>query len=234
LPTGRGSESFDDSVLSRIPLRHSKMMCLVQSRHPSDHIRLEGSLPTKGRRVARRARVPCKATDEKAEFCPDAAAASVDSKLVCVLTSALPAWVELARAHGNHDPVPSVFRMMRAPMLTVSEYFVRLHKHLDCSNECFIVALIYIERLIRRHPELRVDHFTWHKMFLTACVVALKYQDDKCYSNEYYANVGGVSPSELNTLEAAFLRLMGWHLFVGVDEFSAYREMLAVAGEDGA
>lgn len=55
-------------------------------------------------------------------------------------------------------------------------------------------------------------------------VVAAKFHDDAVCKNEYYAKVGGISVEELNEMEAHFLQLLDYHLWVEEDVFAAYVE----------
>ena len=66
---------------------------------------------------------------------------------------------------------------------------------------------------------------------ITAIIVAIKYQDDEYYKNEFYAKVGGISRAELNTLESEFLRMLDFRVHVTWDEFANYREKLGKYSE---
>lgn len=52
--------------------------------------------------------------------------------------------------------------------------------------------------------------------------------DCRCYSNAYYAKIGGVSLSELNTLEIEFLLSLDFKLHVTIDMFGKYCRQLEV------
>ena len=73
----------------------------------------------------------------------------------------------------------------------------RIHKYASCSNECFILALIYIDRLIQRNNFLLTE-LNVHRVVITAVLLAAKFFDDAYYNNAYYAKVGGVLVSEMN------------------------------------
>ena len=69
--------------------------------------------------------------------------------------------------------------------------FHRIHKYASCSKECFILALIYIDRLIQRNNFLLTE-LNVHRVVITAVLLAAKFFDDAYYNNAYYAKVGGV------------------------------------------
>lgn len=91
-------------------------------------------------------------------------------------------------------------------------------RYSHCSPVCFIAAGIYMERLAEQHPALAPTSLNLHRLLFTGVVIAIKFFDDKYYSNGFYAKVGGVSRSELNLLELEMLQLMSFNAYVGVED----------------
>jgi len=60
-------------------------------------------------------------------------------------------------------------------------------------------------------------------MVLSSILIAIKYNEDDFYSNLYYSKVGGISISEINTLENEFLKLIYFKLWIDMTEFDKYR-----------
>lgn len=117
------------------------------------------------------------------------------------------------------------FHAMKAPGIAIQQYLERIHKYASCSNECFILALIYIDRLIQRNNFLLTD-LNVHRVVITGVLLAAKFFDDAYYNNAYYAKVGGVLVSEINGLEVDFLFRINFSLHVTPDEFDKYRAEL--------
>jgi len=65
-----------------------------------------------------------------------------------------------------------------------------------------------------------------HRLILTSILVAVKFFDDKYYSNAFFGKVGGVSSKEVNRLEISFLRGIQFHLFVDTNVYKQYNECL--------
>ena len=57
-------------------------------------------------------------------------------------------------------------------------------------------------------------------------LIAIKYNEDDYFANEFYAKVGGVSKSEIDRLEYAFLNLSQFNLFVNEEVFDKYNSYL--------
>ncbi|EER02307.1 conserved hypothetical protein [Perkinsus marinus ATCC 50983] len=122
------------------------------------------------------------------------------------------------------------FYSLRPPSISIHAYLKRLEKHFMCSRECYLIALIYLDRISKNYSEFRITRRSVHKFFLAALVIAVKYFDDLYYDNKFYAHVGGVRVAELDVMEAAFLQLIDWHLFVPGDEFALCAKRFLMMG----
>lgn len=58
--------------------------------------------------------------------------------------------------------------------------------------------------------------------------IAVKFFDEKYYTNDYYSKVGGISLKEFNFLEIEFLTMIDHNLFVDEKSFILYREKLTL------
>lgn len=123
---------------------------------------------------------------------------------------------------GGHGNKLTVFHGLRAPSITISKYLDRIYKYANCSPGCFVVAYIYIDRLIHRHPEFTVTSLNVHRLLVTSLLVAAKFLDDAYFNNAYYAKVGGVTTSEMNRLELEFLFRLDFKLHVTPSLFGNY------------
>ncbi|KAF4655900.1 mitochondrial peripheral inner membrane protein, partial [Perkinsus chesapeaki] len=163
----------------------------------------------------------------------------------------------------NSMPLRSRYHSVTVPNISVSDYLSRLARFFNCSGECFVIALIYLDRAVKESTRTTIDDYDdnltnagscWeettgaaaaqsqkqqptnqsfnitrlniHRLLLTALTLAAKYYDDCYYANKRYAEVGGVSTRELNSLEASFLDMIHYRLFVAPEEYSAYKEQV--------
>jgi hypothetical protein len=129
--------------------------------------------------------------------------------------------------NDQYNPHASHFYIASPANLTIEQYFVRLQKYFHCSNECFILAFIYIDRAVTMNKNaLSLCSRNIHRLILAALTLATKFYDDIYYSNTHYAKVGGVSTREIDNLEYQLLCLVNWKLFVAPDEYSGYMHMI--------
>jgi len=79
---------------------------------------------------------------------------------------------------------------------------------------CAIIAVFYLKR-----ANMRLSSQTIHRCYLGSFLVAIKMMYDFYMSNNYWANVGGVKPHEVNTIEAAFCDALSWNFSVSPADF---------------
>jgi len=122
---------------------------------------------------------------------------------------------KLAKTSGLFSP--------RAPSISIKKYLSRcIYPFFYCSDECFVLALIYIKRLTTMQPDLPVCNLSVHRMLFFAVLLATKFHDDERYSNRYYAKVGGLTIEEVNMVELKFWKMLDWKMYVEPKEYQFY------------
>lgn len=118
------------------------------------------------------------------------------------------------------------FHTSRPPNISIRDYLTRLEQYMKCTPESYVVALIYLDRVTAMKPELELSNYCIHRLFLTALIISVKFYEDKYYKNSYYARVGGISNTEVNTLEHEFLIFIDFSLYVKSEEYENYLSTL--------
>lgn len=150
---------------------------------------------------------------------------SSEGKAVVAVLSAVLERLVNSNAHVPSDENVTKFHALKAPAISIEQYLERIHKYASCSTECFILALIYIDRLIQRNNFI-LSELNVHRVCVTAILLAAKFFDDAYYNNAYYAKVGGVLVSEMNGLEVEFLFRINFSLHVTPEVFVKYQDEL--------
>ncbi|XP_057719168.1 cyclin-P3-1-like [Arachis stenosperma] len=119
----------------------------------------------------------------------------------------------------------TVFHGSKAPKLSITRYMERILKYAGCSSSCFVIAQIYIDRYFSKNGGY-LTSFNAHRLLITSLLVAVKFLDDRYFSNAYYAQVGGISTQEMNRMELEFLFSLEFRLFVTTEMFVKYCEKL--------
>jgi len=121
------------------------------------------------------------------------------------------------------------FHCVRPPSMSIRDYVERIRKFFGCSIESYVLGLVYIDRLVKRHPDVVISKLSCHRLLITSMMLAAKFQDDVFYTNTFYAKVGGLKLDELNVLEQKMLELLDYRLLVPPSEFELYRRILCRA-----
>lgn len=116
----------------------------------------------------------------------------------------------------------SKFHALRPPAINIKDYLERISKYASCSGECFVLALIYIDRIIQINPTFVVNSLNIHRLLITSVMLGAKFFDDQYFNNAYYAKVGGVPCAEINCLEVEFLFMTNFGLSVTTDQYRQY------------
>jgi len=145
----------------------------------------------------------------------------VDVAGVDVLFAVVRALEDLALTAGDVQQ-RVCFDARRKPDFPLQDFADRISSYFRCSPSCYVLSMVFLDRVVRLNPEFVVTELNVHRLLLSSMVVATKFNDDGIYSNDFYSKVGGVPIKELNALEAEFIRLLDWRLRVTPDEYFMY------------
>jgi len=147
-------------------------------------------------------------------------------KLVSVLSNVLGRLCERNDRFIIKHSAVTRFHALRAPQITVRTYLNRIAKYSNCSEECFVLALIYIDRLIKHNGNFLLNSHNVHRLLITSVMLAAKFFDDQYFNNAYFGEVGGVSCKEINLLEIDFLFMIKFNFHVEAEIYETYNKRL--------
>lgn len=161
------------------------------------------------------------------------AAPEVDSEGICsALSDVYSSLCATSATEGTKQRL-TCFHSKKEPPIGLQPYLQRMWRYFGCSKSCHVVALIYIDRVLKLHPNFAVTRLSIHRLLAIATVVSAKFMDDIYYSNSYYAKVCGLSLRELNRLEATFIFLIKWEMAVSAEEYATYLKQVRQATSPG-
>ena len=117
--------------------------------------------------------------------------------------------------------INSPFFTKKITILSLKDYLSRLVKYAELEIGSLIFALILMDKLNTNQRVLFTPH-NIHRILLTCCVISMKINHDKYFSNQFYAIIGGVTLEELNELELAFIDKVNYDLSVNFKEIARY------------
>ena len=117
------------------------------------------------------------------------------------------------------------FMLKKIPSISINDYLIRLSKYSKLCESTLIFILIYIDRLCHEH-NFKINNYNIYKLLLASMVIAIKFNEDDYYYSEYYAQLGGISKLEMNTLEYEFLTMINFNLYIKEDLYYQYYNLL--------
>eukprot|EP00760_Papus_ankaliazontas_P038144 PhM_4_TR8884/c0_g1_i1/m.13954 len=119
------------------------------------------------------------------------------------------------------DPQFKAFETSQKPQITVEEYVWRIAEYTYTSPSTLLTALVFLDRLMSRY-DLLLTLMNMYKLFFVAVRVASKVVDLRTLNNKNFAGIGGINNKHLNDLEALFITLLHFDVFVSPVEFQRY------------
>jgi hypothetical protein len=131
-------------------------------------------------------------------------------------------WVGTKVGTRDKTQIGAAFHSLKPPSISIKRFLQRIHHFFVCSDECYVLALVYIARAAEADSSMAVSARSVHRLLFVATMVAAKCHDDSHYRNSYYAKVGGLPIEEVNDLEISFLKILDWRLTVEPEEYQLY------------
>lgn len=104
------------------------------------------------------------------------------------------------------------FHSRAPPAISCHDYLLRLIQHATLSPPILLSMVYYIDRLCALYSSFTINSLTVHRFLITAATVASKGLSDSFWTNVTYARIGGISTSELATLELDFLQRVDFRI----------------------
>jgi hypothetical protein len=123
----------------------------------------------------------------------------------------------------QHSSIPTVFSVFNGQSsVSVADFvnaLIDLLEYLDCDKETLITALAYVRRIVAQQL-LPLCDANLFRLLLASVLAAIKYHDDVGIKNSQYAKLVGLSTCDVKCLEAGFVSLLHFGLFVPTEEFT--------------
>jgi hypothetical protein len=93
-----------------------------------------------------------------------------------------------------------------------------------------LLALMFIYRLKRFNPSVSGKRGSEFRLLTIALMLGNKFLDDNTYTNKTWAEVSGISVTEIHIMEVEFLSNMRYDLYASAEEWSLWKAKLGRLG----
>lgn len=118
-----------------------------------------------------------------------------------------------------------IFSSSNIPKISILEYLNRIVNYTKIEDSTLITSIIYLDSVTQNG--IYLTDYNIHTLLLICILIAIKMNEDDIYTNEYYAEVAGISLKKLNKIEHEFLNMNKFKLFVDKDIFEQYQQYLS-------
>jgi len=108
------------------------------------------------------------------------------------------------------------------PHITMVAYFKHMWQYGTSHMPVYFRALAYLQLFIVKHPSIHVTALNIHRLFLSAVLIAHKFDEDDHWNNTRWAKVGGVPSREINQLEIQFCSDLDFDLYLTPEQYTNY------------
>ncbi len=116
-----------------------------------------------------------------------------------------------------------IFNSKSIPNISTYDYMLRIVEYSNLEENTLILSLIYIDKIARIK---KITKYNIYKYLITSVLIALKYNEDEIYNNNYYSQIGGINYEELMELELNFLVLIDFNVYINNKTFEQYKSAL--------
>jgi hypothetical protein len=124
-------------------------------------------------------------------------------------------------AQQKKSETSKLFEGRKTTSVSVKRYVNRLLKYFNNEPSSLVICLIYLDRLCEM-ADIKLSIENFHRIFLVSLVISIKYNEDKYFSNGFYAQIGGITLADFNDLESIFVNFLEFFLFVEEGIFNKY------------
>ena len=118
-----------------------------------------------------------------------------------------------------------IFSSSTIPKISILEYLNRIVNYTKIEDSTLITSIIYLDSVTQNG--IYLTDYNIHTLLLICILIAIKMNEDDIYTNDYYAEVAGISLKKLNKIEHEFLNMNKFKLFVDKDIFEQYQRYLS-------
>lgn len=145
-------------------------------------------------------------------------------------------WFETAKTlqYAEDLPLDSVIEKGLLPDATPSigfrKWVTTIISTTQVGKNVILLALMFIYRLKRFNPSVSGKRGSEFRLLTIALMLGNKFLDDNTYTNKTWAEVSGISVTEIHIMEVEFLSNMRYDLYASAEEWSQWKAKLGRFG----
>jgi len=156
---------------------------------------------------------------------------TLEQNVIRCLGILLSRWIQQPTQSGKNSkrtrrhPLVSNIDKAEVAMQIIS-MLTRIREDITLNAKCFVIALVYLDRIVKTNPSLRPCRRSIHRFLLAAVIVACKENQEFASEDEEYVRVCGLKLQEVATLEATMRNMLSGRTSVSEEEYKNYYNLI--------
>ena len=134
--------------------------------------------------------------------------------------------VEKARVSGSSTSLPPLAHSAVATQ-HFKKWVLAVLTTTQVTQNVVVLALLYVYRLKMANPTVKGRAGSEYRLLTVALMLGNKFLDDNTYTNKTWADVSGISVTEIHVMEVEFLSNMRYSLLVSAEEWEQWLDKVA-------
>ncbi|EXJ75124.1 uncharacterized protein A1O5_01820 [Cladophialophora psammophila CBS 110553] len=145
-------------------------------------------------------------------------------------------WFETARTLQYAEDLPEDVPVDRGlvpdalPAIGFRKWVTTIISTTQVGKNVILLALLFIYRLKRFNPSVSGKRGSEFRLLTIALMLGNKFLDDNTYTNKTWAEVSGISVTEIHIMEVEFLSNMRYALYASATEWNEWKSKLGRFG----
>ena len=115
---------------------------------------------------------------------------------------------------------------VKCSLYDVIQFMKSVIDEMQLANECIMITLIYIEKLMST-SKIEIRYCNWKPLVFTAILLASKFWEDINFWNvDYEDRLGLYHLKAINRMESEFISLCNYNIYVSAHKFNMYQAQI--------
>ena len=118
-----------------------------------------------------------------------------------------------------------LFSLKQLPKISVGDFIYRIVYYAKIEDATLISGLIYLDRFCKK-KKIILTEYNIHRLLFISILVAIKFLEDKYFTNIFYSKICGIKTEILNKMEYEFVCGLNFEMYIEKDFFYKYQDLL--------
>lgn len=156
--------------------------------------------------------------------------AEFTAEITCLFWFETASTIQYAEDLPKDHPVDGGLLPDAIPSIGFRKWVTTIISTTQVGKNVILLALMFIYRLKKFNPSVSGKRGSEYRLLTIALMLGNKFLDDNTYTNKTWAEVSGISVTEIHIMEVEFLSNMRYDLYASAEEWNEWKAKLGRFG----